>query len=519
MSKNSFDFCDGSLYDPTFLVFRPIPTQKRSPNGHAQVLRPGKKERTKTLRGAPFTPAAPGPVFAGSTGSSAPRLATNPVFAEPTYMQDPTQFKAPHASDSNAYKELDQLTKLHQFNPLPFRVIQGVKEPMLKLGAAYGSAGAKVEQTIAQAGQIVFHSAGDTGATTAKPALADEYTVVDKMVADFDETDPAAVPQFYYHLGDVVYSFGEHTYYYDQFYDAFRNYPAPIFAIPGNHDGLVAPVAPTAGGSNPTPGDPSLSLSGFYANFCTPQFQHSSDAAGISRTTMIQPGVYFTLEAPLVRILGIYSNMLENPGIISSTQDPTKNGKAKFPNIPDARLDYLTAALTRVKQEKLKGAVILAVHHPPYTFGKHITSLVMLKEIDAICDKVGVWPHAVFSGHAHNYQRYTRTLGKRQIPYVVCGNGGHPPLQKIGVDMTLRTPIDIPGFAQPDRGDSVSLDNYDFKSFGYLRVVVDTKQLRIEFHPEGDGVTAKTPDDFVTVSLADGTLVHYTPPTTPIENL
>jgi hypothetical protein len=62
------------------------------------------------------------------------------------------------------------------------------------------------------------------------------------------------------------------------------------------------------------------------------------------------------------------------------------------------------------------------------------------------------------------------------------------------------------------------LDNYDFKSFGYLRVIVDFTQLRIEFHPEGDGVTTKTPDDFVTVFLENGTLVHYTSPTVPIQN-
>ena len=92
------------------------------------------------------------------------------------------------------------------------------------------------------------------------------------------------------------------------------------------------------------------------------------------------------------------------------------------------------------------------------------------------------------------------------------------PLQKISVDTTLRTPIAMSGFAQPERGDSVTLDNYDFKSFGYLRVIVDAAQLRIEFHPEGDGVTTKTPDDFVTVSLATSTLVHYIPPTTPLQN-
>jgi Calcineurin-like phosphoesterase len=475
------------------------------------------KKSSKGRRNPPTQ--APQPVFATPQPGNPPgSVSTNPVFAEPGYMQDPTQFKEAHASDSAVYKELDRLQALHEFNPLPFPVVQGTAEPILSLSSAFGSAGAAKLAAIQQNKQLVFHSSGDTGAATAKLALKDEYDVVSKMIADFDDKDPASVPQFFYHLGDVVYSFGEHKYYYDQFYDAFRNYPAPIFAVPGNHDGLVIPVAPQNTGGNPTPGDPKQSLSGFYANFCTKQFQHSSDAVGISRTTMIQPAVYFTLEVPpYLRILGLYSNMLENPGIISSTVDPRTN-KAKFPNIPDVQLDYLKAALTRVKTDKFKGAVILAVHHPPYTFGKHITSLVMLKEIDAICDEVGVWPHAFLSGHAHNYQRFTRTLGNRQIPYVVCGNGGHPPLQKISIDPSLRTPAPMPGFAQPERKDSVSLDNYDFTSFGYLRIIVDATQLRIEFHPEGDGVTTKTPDDFVTVLLSDGTLVHYDPPTTPLQN-
>ena len=295
---------------------------------------PAKKRARKQVGGAPPAPSQSEPVFAApltTTAATPPRTASDPVFAEPQLMPDPSQFRTTHASDTSAYADLDKLKKIHQFNPLPFRSVPGVAEPVLNLAAAFGSRGASVEAAIVKAGQIVFHSAGDTGATSAKQAFTDEYDVVDKMIADFDEKDPAAVPRFFYHLGDMVYSFGEHVYYYDQFYDAFRNYPAPVFAIPGNHDGLVPPVAPPPGSAgDPTPGDPSLSLSSFYANFCTAEFQHSSDAVGISRTTMIQPGVYFTLEAPLVRILGIYSNMLENPGVISSTKNP-KTWQGEFP--------------------------------------------------------------------------------------------------------------------------------------------------------------------------------------------
>jgi hypothetical protein len=393
---------------------------------------------------------------------------------------------------------MDELISSNRFVPLPFPVVEGLSEPVLTLAAALGSSGNAAVAKIQSAGQIVFHTAGDTGATTGPKS---ENTVVDKLLADFSDEAPANVPQFFYNLGDIVYSFGEDKYYYDQFYDAYRDYPAPIFAIPGNHDGIVLP---SPAGS----GVPTDSLKSFRANFCTPTFTHSIDAVGLSRTTMIQPSVYFTLEAPLVRILGLYSNMLENPGIISSTPNPNKGGASSFPQLADAQLDYLTAALTRIKKENFTGAVIIAVHHPPYAFGTKSGSPVMLKEIDAICDSTGVWPHAVLSGHAHNYQRYTRTLGSRQIPYLVIGNGGHG-LQKLNIPTTLRTPTSMPVFAQPERNDSVVLNSYDFTDYGYCRVTVDATQLHIEYHPASDGGTTKTPDDSVTVNLATGALTIF----------
>jgi hypothetical protein len=430
--------------------------------------------------------------------------AGTPVFAEPKPTPDPTKYTVPHASDTAAYNEMDALIKASKFVPITFPAVAGVTEPVLTLSDALGPSGPKTIAAIQQAGQIVFHSVGDTGATRGPST---ENTVADKMLADFTGEAPAQVPQFFYNLGDIVYSFGEHKYYYDQFYDAYRNYPRPIFAIPGNHDGIVLP--PPAG-----TGDDSTSLSAFLANFCAPAFAHSPDAVGISRTTMIQPGVYFTLEAPLVRILGIYSNMLENPGVISSTKNPT-TGNPTFPQISDVQLAYLTAALTRVKTDKFAGAVIVAVHHPPYTFGKHTGSLTMLKEIDAVCAAAGVWPHAILSGHSHNYQRYTRTLpvGKatREIPFLVVGNGGHGLTSLVAGTTPIRTPQPMPIFAQPERNDTVIFENYDDKSYGYTRILVSTTQLRIEYHPASDGPAAKTPDDAVTVDLATGTVTTYAP--------
>lgn len=61
-------------------------------------------------------------------------IATNrPVYAEPVYIQDPLKFKTPHASDAAAYKELDALIASGEFQPLPFPVVAGVAEPVLRL--------------------------------------------------------------------------------------------------------------------------------------------------------------------------------------------------------------------------------------------------------------------------------------------------------------------------------------------------------------------------------------------------
>ena len=105
--------------------------------------------------------------------------------------------------------------------------------------------------------------------------------------------------------------------------------------------------------------------------------------------------------------------------------------------LDNRQITFLTTALGRVKSDNFTGAVIIAVHHPPFTGGSvHGGSPRMLTDIDSACKKAGVWPHAVLSGHAHNYQRFTRTVNNLQIPYVVAGCGGHTPLSKMRGDLS-----------------------------------------------------------------------------------
>lgn len=430
------------------------------------------------------------PVEPPPPANNQPRPASGPVFAQGTPTPDPKHFKIKHKSDDAAYKILDS----EKQSPRPFPAIDSA-EPVLHLADVFGDSGAEIVSEIKKAGQIVFHAVGDTG-NTSGPRDQDE--VSDKMVADFSDQKSNDIPSFCFHLGDVVYSFGESIYYYDQFYEPYRNYPAPIIAIAGNHDGMVAPQS-----STPT-------LQAFLANFCTAgqPFHRTPEAGGLSRTAQIQPGVYYTLEAPFVRILALYSNVLEDPGVISDEG-------GQYPYLGQTQVDFLKTALARAKSEKFAGAIVIAVHHPPYVAqtdgkyaGEHNASLRMLADIDEACESAGVWPHAILSGHAHNYQRFTRTKDNRQTPFVVAGGGGHAVVRLTGKgEPTLRTPLTQPTLS--DGSDTVVFENYDDQDFGYLRIIADAKQLRIEYHPASDGADQKTPDDFVTVDLATRKLSHF----------
>ena len=130
---------------------------------------------------------------------------------------------------------------------------------------------------------------------------------------------------------------------------------------------------------------------------------------------MIQPGVYFAFDAPFVRILGLYSKVLEDPGVI-----PSENGT--YPRVSDQQLTFLTNQLNSIKNSNFQGALIVATHHPPQVVGRHGASPMMLQQMDSCFSSSGVHPHAVFSGHAHNYQVHTAGGGAADALYG-SGNG------------------------------------------------------------------------------------------------
>ena len=341
---------------------------------------------------------------------------------------------------------------------------------------------------IQQAGRITFHSVGDTGAAkvsrsqTEATAIAHEAGVADAMAAEVAAGGPDA-PAFFFHLGDVVYNFGEAQYYYDQFYEPFRGYDRPIFAIPGNHDGMVfgpgtsAPQVPT--------------LQAFLTNFCAAAPGRSPEAPTMLRSVMTQPGVYFTVDAPFVSVIGLYSNVLEGPGVISSQ-------KGNFPAVGDGQLAFLNSEMKRLAadpdRKAGKRAVVIALHHPPSSVdARHSGSTGALADMDQACKAAGLWPDLVLSGHAHLYQRFTRRPKgvNKEIPYLVAGSGG----------FAATAPQSTLGNAPVTQGE-FTMEINPIVEFGYLTIATDGATLTASFRsPSGTGVNIV---DSVSVNLRTG---------------
>jgi hypothetical protein len=137
----------------------------------------------------------------------------------------------------------------------------------------------------------------------------------------------------------------------------------------------------------------------------------------------------------------------------------------------------------------------------------------MLKDLDAAFETAGIAPDAVLSGHAHNYQRFTRAVTVNgntiQIPYIVAGCGGHniTPL-KPGLN---RQPVATPLRGAPVGGDSSehSLRQY-FNGFGHVTVTVTNRSLTLDFI--GTKTQSGDPVDSVTVDLTSNTVTHETAP-------
>jgi hypothetical protein len=334
---------------------------------------------------------------------------------------------------------------------------------------------------IQEAGRLVFHMVGDTGGIYG-PEL--QEAIAEAMEQQIRKTNGADKPGFFYHLGDVVYFNGQSELYRPQFYEPYQYYPAPIFAIPGNHDGDIH-VRP---GDQP---DSEPSLTGFRVNFCDDQPHHLFPY----RQTMTQPYAYWTLDTPVATIIGLYSNV-----------DGTLDGRGT--NEQQIWLEQ------QFKDADKDNCLLVAVHHPPYSLdGPHGGSPDILVAIDTAIKNTGRYPDAVFSGHVHNYQRFKRVLDRREIPYVVAGAGGYANqpklLHHLQKDSDTGKTMEEERLPFPTTEPGVTLEKFDRSAGGFLRITIDSKARKLTgeyFLVPFDGAPPVKPFDHFTLNCKDHTL-------------
>jgi hypothetical protein len=391
-------------------------------------------------------------------------------FAHPFFVTTPKNKRKAIPGVGKGLAEYPSNALLLEAIPAPKR------EPTMTLDEIIGASGMK---QIQDAGSISFHAVGDTGSPDTMTEI-----ISGAMAADYDIGNPGSAPAFLFHLGDVIYYDNTDKGYLAQFYTPYKHYPGKIIAIPGNHDGELfkydQPGQPSTG--------PGESLDAFQQNFCQAKPGVPPAAKTIYREMISQPAVYWYLNAPFVDIVSLYSNVADGPGYISNNNV-----------VGMAQKTWFTKTLTTIAGVRSRGmrkALIVAVHHPPFSGGGHSPSPAMLKDIDDSCKTAGIMPDAVISGHSHNYQRFTRysSFGgvNMQIPYYVVGCSGHG-IQNVG------------------HADGSKIDDHTFDSslygYGYLMIMVDKVRITIKFtQVQKDG--SKQPfDKTVIVDLATNQIV------------
>jgi predicted phosphodiesterase len=298
--------------------------------------------------------------------------------------------------------------------------------------------------------------------------LGAQQNVADHMTRQIQDSTMPNQPSFFYHLGDIVYYTGDDLGYHDQFYHPYQDFPGPIFAIPGNHDGETR--------------DPAETIKPFMKHFCSTEAAHAPEAGHSDRPTMIQPNCYWTLETPVATIVGLHSNV---SGELDDTESEDRTQR-----------DWLIQELSTAPSDK---CLLVAVHHPIYSLGKHGGAKAIEHDLEHAMKASGRMPDVVLTGHDHCYQRFSRKRDGWRIPFLVVGAGGFAGYD----DMTrVKSSLILP--------EDVKLKAYEDKRPGFLRVTITHDELIGAYFtvpkPGRENKPAKLRDEF-TLNLRTHRLV------------
>jgi hypothetical protein len=178
----------------------------------------------------------------------------------------------------------------------------------------------------------------------------------------------------------------------------------------------------------------------------------------------------------------------------------------------------LKAIAATNRKNSPKKAVLLAVHYPPYSGAANFgvrgdpaqgpspnagKAPFLSVALQTAFDDSGQRPDAIFSAHAHLFQRITYTFADGSVmPCLVAGCGGHSPLEVLsdGCDGKPEKPpkapfpVVTPGSFKFPKGDSAEVEFYedggrDDGEFGHLKVTIKARTLSVKFIGADSGKT------------------------------
>jgi hypothetical protein len=308
--------------------------------------------------------------------------------------------------------------------------------------------------------RVSFIVMGDTG-----EGDASQYAVVPPLLS------ASAGTEFLFICSDVIYPAGGIGSYRDRFFRPYSNYPAPIYAVPGNHDWYddLAGFMFHFCGMEERPPVRAESVRGWFRNLLSSK-PSPADPADVAEMRALrpspaqqarQPGPYFAIDAGPVRLVAIDTGIT---GAIDRDQ-------AEW--------------LRRVSRASDRPKVLLT-GKPIYVDGRHHPGKIegSAETVDAIVRDPAHRYVAAIGGDIHNYQRYPVSLPDgRVIQYIVSGGGG------AFMHATHKIPrIDLPGVSEDDfrcyplRGDSLSLYSklYDRKlGFGFRKLAIPPDEAAV----------------------------------------
>ncbi|MGW0084571.1 metallophosphoesterase family protein [Streptomyces sp. NPDC003393] len=269
--------------------------------------------------------------------------------------------------------------------------------------AQRAAAGAPADKVIrrTEADRFSFMVVGDTG-----EGDASQYAVVPGFLRASAGTSFAVI------ASDVNYPVGSTDEYGTKFFRPYRDYPAPIYAVPGNHDwyedlgGFMRVFCDDAPPLAPEPRPRPLSRAWWRALLWhrprPVDERRLADARKLRSAPgqqAVQPGPYWAIDAGPVRIVGIDTGLL---GTVDAEQGAWLREVSQGPR-PKI---LITGSPLYVDGE----------HHPcPIEGGGTVDDIVRAPEHHYV---------AAIGGDIHNYQRYPVDVDGRTVQYVVSGGGG-----------------------------------------------------------------------------------------------